>query len=306
VERIGPYAVVGRIAKGSTADVLLARSPKNPHEHVVVKRLWPHLASEEQFVRMFVDETRLQSVIVHPTIVRALDLGEDGETYYSVLELVDGPSLSAAVRGPPRGAAGGSIAIGARGARAGVARHAARDPASGDALALVHRDVAPPNILLSRTGDVKLTDFGVVKSDVGRERGLLSTERTQPGIVKGRVRYMSPEQVKGDAIDARSDLFALGVTLWELLRGERLYGVADPHVADAIVHTAAPRLEGPPAVIVELVDALLAKQPSHRPRDARVVAEVLESVAGLTNDAIARYVIALGLPSLARPKEGRA
>jgi eukaryotic-like serine/threonine-protein kinase len=301
MESLGPYAIVGRIAKGSTADVLVARVTRTTgDEHVVIKRLWPHLATSDHFVRMFIDETSMQSLIVHPNIVRATDLGEDGETYYSVLELVDGPSLSAAVRLAPQGMPFAvAVAIGARVARALEAVHTARDPRNNDALDIVHRDVAPANVLLSREGDVKLTDFGVAKSKKGRSSGLLATEKTDPGFVKGRRTYMAPEQMRGDDdVDARADLFSLGIILWELLKTDRLYSMEDPDLVDKVTTAAPPRLtEGPPSLI-ELVDALLAKSPHHRPRDAKTVAEVLEQLATDGRESIAAFVQTLGLPSL--------
>lgn len=307
-ERIGPYEILGRIGRGGSADVLLAiHAATGGRERVVIKRLHEHLAEDEIFVRMFLDEARVMSLLPHEGIVRVFDLGEDGATCYTAMELVDGPSLAAvdkllreAGRQMPLDVL---CAIGTRVADALAFVHQARDPTTKQPLDLVHRDVAAPNILVSRDGDVKLTDFGVVRSRTARSLGILSSETTKGGVLKGRKSTMAPEQVLGHAIDARADLFALGVVLWESAMGRKLWnpdaGALD--VVEQIVKSPAPplaRADAQPA-LVALVEQLLEKAPDRRPSTALEVAMRLRALTGAPmRDAIARLVQSLGVPSL--------
>lgn len=308
MERIGPYQVLGRIGRGGSADVLLASSGEPP-ARCVIKRLHEHLAADESFLRMFLDEARVMSLLPHPSIVRVLDLGEDDSTCYTVLELVDGPNLDAVDRLLREGGrampADVIIPIGAAVAEALAFVHAAFDPASGDALELVHRDVAAPNILISRDGDVKLTDFGVVRSQRARSLGIISSEQTRAGVIKGRRSMMSPEQVLGHAVDARSDLFSLGVVLWESLAGRKLWSAEGAlELIDAIVRSPAPpvpRSDIAPG-LAALIASMLAKTPDARPQTAAEIASKLRDMGHgerTSKKAIAELVRSLAVPSLA-------
>jgi serine/threonine protein kinase len=292
MERIGPYEILGRIGRrGGSADILLA---ERGGTRVAIKRLHDHLAEDEIFVRMFLDEARVMSLLPHENIVRVFDLGEDGASCYTAMELVDGPALSAVVKlaGPlPLDVL---CAIGARVADALAFVHNARDPESGAALDLVHRDVAAPNILVSRDGDVKLTDFGVVRSRTARTLGILSSETTKGGVLKGRKSTMSPEQVLGKAIDARADLFSLGVVLWECAMGRKLWDAGALDVVDQIVNAPAPALDSP---IASLVAQLLEKDRDKRPANATEVATELRMHAA-PRESLAKLVQSLGIPSL--------
>lgn len=291
MERIGPYEILGRIGRGGSADILLA---VRDGTRVAIKRLHEHLAEDEIFVRMFLDEARVMSLLPHENIVRVFDLGEDGATCYTAMELVDGPALSAVVKLAGPLPVDVLCAIGARVADALAFVHGARDPESGAPLELVHRDVAAPNILVSRDGDVKLTDFGVVRSRTARTLGILSSETTKGGVLKGRKRTMSPEQVLGKAIDARADLFSLGVVLWECATGKKLWDANALDVVDQIVNAPAPPLESP---IGPLVAQLLEKDRDKRPSTASEVAAQLRAHAA-PREAIAKLVQSLGVPSL--------
>jgi serine/threonine protein kinase len=318
---VGRYAVLGRIARGGTSDVLLAvprADPRGPR--VVLKTLYPHLADDDEFVRMFVDEVRLMALLRHRGIVEVYDLDEDGDTCFAVLELVDGPSVSAALRLLRR--SGGvfpvdaAVAVAARVAEALQVVHDLRDPGTGEPLALVHRDVAPANVLVGRDaagrGVVKIADFGVAKSALGRRSGLLSSRETQAGLKKGRASLLAPEQVMAEVVDQRTDLWALGVTLWTMLVGSPPFvGAGDADLFDAILHAPLPRLvdarraAGPVehdrlAALQDLLDALLARPPTARPDSAALVAERLRAIAPADreDDAVAAVVTSLGLPSL--------
>lgn len=310
MERIGPYDILGRIGRGGSADILLA---SRDGQRVVLKRLHDHLAEDEIFVRMFLDEARVMSLLPHENIVRVFDLREDQGTCFTAMELVDGPALSAVVKLAGALPVDVLCAIAARVADALAFVHAARDPQSGAAYDLVHRDVAAPNILLSRDGDVKLTDFGVVRSRTARTLGILSSETTKSGTLKGRLSTMSPEQLRGEAVDARADLFSLGVVLWESATGDRLWkppmepqglslgntpreeATATPFdVAHQILHASAPPLDN---AIGSLVAQLLEKDRDKRPASAADVAAQLR-VHAAPREAIARLVQSLNIPTL--------
>jgi serine/threonine-protein kinase len=327
---IAGWQVLGRIARGSTADVLLAQPDLSGEvtpaslslglsgpltaeggQRVILKRLYPHLAANEDFVRMFVDEIRLMSLLQHEGIVDVKDLDEDDETFYAVLELVDGPSLSAALRLHQRQRdhvdAGVACAIAARVAAAlDVVHHATAPvdggPQSGAPLALVHRDVNPQNILLGRDDAVKLSDFGVARSAAARKNGILAARDTNAGVLKGKVSFLSPEQVQGKDVDARADLFALGATLYRMLTGHVPFaGDSDVALLDAIVHTTPPPPSASQPSLPSSLDALtlsvLEKDPARRPQRARDVAVALGEFQGASG-VVGDFVKGLGLPSL--------
>lgn len=318
--RLGRYTVLGRLAKGSTADLLLAipdNSPPLPRR-VVLKQLYSHLAGDEEFVRMFVDEVQLMSRFKHDGIVRVFDLDLDNDHFFAVLELTDGPNGAAAIRLHARRGGPGlpvviAVVIAARVAAALAVVHDLND-VDGMPLSLVHRDVTPDNVLVGRDGAVRLADFGVARSVVGRDSGLLSAKETTAGTRKGKASFLAPEQVLGPAtaVSHRADLYALGATLWTLLGGRPPFSRAAGDVAlfDAILNTPAPRLttiidnthlDG---ALTDIVSALLEKRPADRPADAATVAATLRQWChdhGVDNDVdvVADFVTSLSLPSLA-------
>ena len=213
--RLGPYELVRRIATGGMAEVYLARraGPHGFQKIVAVKRILPQLARDSDFVAMFVDEARVCARLGHPNIVQVFDFGEQDGELYMAMEYVDGTTGARLIRAAA--AAGEEIPldvclhIALSVLRALEYAHAARDE-DGKPLALVHRDVSPGNVLIDRSGAVKLTDFGIARAaEIER--------RTDAGQLKGKLGYMSPEQVVGRELDARSDIFTLGIVLAEML-----------------------------------------------------------------------------------------
>lgn len=229
---------------------------------VVIKVVRSFLASDPQFVQMFIAEARLASRLNHANVVQIFDFGKHEETYYLAMEFVHGASLwelrkrcrEFGVPLPPTLAA----EIGAQVARGLQYAHALSE--GGQRMGVVHRDVTPHNVLLSFDGAVKLTDFGIAKA---------TTSQTAPGMLKGKFAYMSPEQARGERVDARTDVFALGIVLWELLTGGRLFdGDSDVAVLRAVQESfIAPPSRLNPDVASDLSDIVmkaLARRPEER------------------------------------------
>jgi serine/threonine protein kinase len=221
VRRLGRYQIIGRLATGGMAEVYLALSGDVPgfRTLVVVKRILPHLASNAQFIRMFLDEARLAALLDHPNIVRIIEVGHDGEDYFLVMELVQGKPLSAVLRKAAREHRPPSPALTSyliSQAAHGLAYAHTLTDGDNRPLGVVHRDVSPQNVLISFEGAVKMIDFGVARA-FGR------VAHTSPGGLKGKIDYMSPEQASAEEVDHRADVFALGVVLWEAVTGRRLF-----------------------------------------------------------------------------------
>ncbi len=246
---IGKYVVRRKLAEGGMAEIYLAAAlgPEGFEKDVVIKRVRPGLAGDPEFVKMFIAEARVASRLNHANLVHIFDFDKHEDTYYLAMEYVRGHSLfELRRRCQERGVAMPPILVAQIGTE--VARglaYAHRLTENGRSLGLVHRDVTPHNVLLSFDGAVKLTDFGIAKAG-GRA--------TTSGMLKGKFAYMSPEQARGDGLDARTDVFALGVTLWELLTGARLFE-GDGDVA--VLRAVQERLIVPPARLNPAVAAPL-------------------------------------------------
>ncbi|MBX7080193.1 MAG: serine/threonine protein kinase, partial [Nannocystaceae bacterium] len=215
------YDVLGRLAVGGMAELFLGRprgAPPNTGA-VVIKRILPQLAEDPEFVRMFRDEAHLAATLDHPNIVRVFDIGTDGDEPFFTMEYVHGENLRTILRGAQaRGEAIPlpvvlSIALGVTAALHYAHERTDRD---GRPLMIVHRDVSPTNVLVSHDGKVKLVDFGIAKAAA-------ATHVTQAGMLKGKASYMSPEQCRADPVDRRSDVFAIGILLYELTTLQRLF-----------------------------------------------------------------------------------
>ncbi|WP_232537807.1 serine/threonine-protein kinase [Cystobacter fuscus] len=202
------------------AEVFLAKAagPMGFEKTLVLKRILPQLAQEPAFVQMFLSEAKLAARLTHPHIAQIFDFGEADGAYFLAMEYIDGPSLRALIK---RAAAQGLAlppAICARliaDACEGLAfAHDFADPDTGEPLGLIHRDISPDNILLSRQGAVKVVDFGIAKA-AGQ------AHKTESGVIKGKLAYMPSEQIRARELDRRVDVYALGVVLYELLTGQR-------------------------------------------------------------------------------------
>ncbi|MEX1365624.1 MAG: serine/threonine-protein kinase [Nannocystaceae bacterium] len=289
---IGPYPVLGRLGSGGMAEVLLARSlgASGFSRLVAIKRPLASFRGDGELERLLIAEARVGARIHHRNLVSVHGLGLHEGTYYVVMDYVDGADLgSLAAGGRPEPALAVQLV-----AETLLGLHHLHQLADehGRPLGLVHRDVSPSNVLVSRSGEVKLADYGIVKAT-------FVAGSTAANIRRGKYAYMSPEQVAGDPLDARSDLFGVGVMLVELLTGQRPYEGAGPaQVLDRIREAAPPDLAAVPPELRGAVGRCLCAQPSARHADALSLrAALLRAVPEAAR---------IGPPEVARWVEGSA
>ncbi|MBZ0236793.1 MAG: serine/threonine protein kinase, partial [Deltaproteobacteria bacterium] len=295
---LGEYQLLAKLATGGMAEIFLARkaggADRSFDEVVVVKRILPHLADDEHFVTMFRDEANLASQLVHPNVCRVHKLGQADGVWFIVMEYLHGVALSRMLSRMSKQrqfldvrAVAGLIEQACSGLHHA---HQAKSP-DGLALGVVHRDVSPPNILITTSGEVKLLDFGIAKA-----RGASSKTRT--GTVKGKNAYMSPEQILGKPLDRRSDVFALGAVMYELLAVKRLFHrESDFLTFKAITEEPLPdirdrRPDLPPAMVAVLTRAL-AREPSGRFTTCAEMAEAVRAAIAPLGGAATPQELAL-------------
>ncbi len=298
----GKYVLLERLGVGGMAEVWVAKRAARadePTELVALKRIRQELTDDPDFVRMFIDEAKIAGRLVHPGIVRMLELGRVKDAYYIAMELVLGRDLLQVLRAMKakrmKLAAAGVAFIGARLAEALGYAHLRLDD-TGRSLGLVHRDVSPQNVLIGFDGRLRLIDFGIAKA-------ASRSTTTQVGTFKGKVGYMSPEQVRGDELDGRSDLFAVGTLLYELLTVSPLFARGNDleamnRVRDADVPPIEERAPGVPRALAAIVMKMLAKSPDDRFETAGQAARALDgfveaSEPGFDRDALVRWLDAL-------------
>src|SRR5215468_4092292 len=217
----GKYYLLERINVGGMAEVFKAKTfgVEGFERLVAVKRILPNIAEDEEFIAMFIDEAKISVQLQHANIAQIFDLGKVEDSYFIALEYVNGKDLRSIFdRSRQRGEVmpiSQSAYIVMQVCEGLDYAHNKRD-AQGRELHLIHRDISPQNVLIGYEGEIKLIDFGIAKA-AGK------ASKTQAGILKGKFGYMSPEQVRGLPIDKRSDIFAVGIVLYELLTGERLF-----------------------------------------------------------------------------------
>ncbi len=283
VSKIGRYEVLTRLQSGGMADVYLGftRGPGGFRKYAVMKRIVPSAATDENFVKMFLDEARITAAFSHQNIAQVFELGEDDEGLFVVMEFIAGANLNEIVAACAAQKAvlplGFSVSSVHDCALALHYAHTYRTP-SGSTASVIHRDVAQKNIMVAWDGQVKLLDFGIAKA-----KNTLS--HTHVGTVKGTAGYMSPEQVKGEALDGRSDVFSLGVVLWEMSTGRRLFS-SDSELTEMKMILEAPiplasTLESTvPKALGEVIDQALKRDKRQRFASARDFAKSLSHEHG--------------------------
>lgn len=296
--QLGRYRILKHLATGGMAEVFLATSTgiEGFQRHVVIKRIHTAQAKNDQFVQMFLDEARLAAALHHHNIVQVHDIGHENDEYFYAMEYVHGEDLRALLRQVAQRKEKVpfehviSIVIGAA---AGL--HYAHEHRGPDKkpLGIVHRDVSPSNVIVDFDGNVKVVDFGIAKA------AHRSTE-TKSGVLKGKVAYMSPEQCRGKGVDRRSDVYALGIVLYELTTARRLFkGDNDFMTMSAIVAGKIPppssRRPDLPPELEGIIMAALAKDPAERYQSAhelRLALEQFAAAAGLrtSSTALASYM----------------
>lgn len=276
------YQLVSHLATGGMAELYLARAIgiENFERLVVIKRILPHWARDPQFVGMFLDEARLAARLRHPNIAQVFDIGEEAGTYFFAMEFVHGEDLRSVLKSNK---ADGlqiplnlAVSIAIETASALHHAHNATD-AAGNSLELVHRDVSPSNVLLSFDGAVKVVDFGIAKA-ANRQ------QETRTGCLKGKIAYMAPEQCRGEELDRRADVFALGILLYEATTGRRLFdGKSDFVTLEMITRgeITSPRdhVHDYPGELEAIVRKALAVDPNARYQTAEALVVDLENFA---------------------------
>ena len=294
---LGRYRIVDEIGIGGMASVHLARmdGPGGFQKWVAIKKIHPHLVEDESFVQMFLDEARVAARISHPNVATVFDLGKHDDTYWIAMEYLHGEPLREVMRRTEELGTAMPPEIACRViADAAEGLHAAHEllGKAGEKLGLVHRDVTPHNLFVTYDGVTKVVDFGIAKFSS-------RMSHTRAGTLKGKLAYMSPEQVHGEGIDRRTDIFALGVVLWELTTGQRLFRMeSDLDTLAKVQECNVPRpstlIRGYPVDLEKIVMKALAKNRGERFRTAREFSRALQSLLmrrGLfiASDEVAAY-----------------
>lgn len=281
---LGRYTLLGKLATGGMAEVFLARLDGTGgfERRVVIKRVLPQYASHPEFLRLFEQEARFASFLSHPHIATVSDFGVDPDgAAFLVMEHVEGASLRALLRAAAERDESPDARVISRifsqVAEGLAAVHSAVDPTTGRPLDLVHRDVSPENVLLSRQGAVKLADFGIA-------RAMSEVSTTSPDVVRGKLRYLAPEQVLGQSLSPAIDVWSLGVSLYEALTLRRPFPEENEgQTINAIMRGEYPPLESLrkdlPQPLIDVVARCLKLEPSARYPDCQDLALDLERIA---------------------------
>jgi serine/threonine protein kinase len=274
------YTITERLDHGGMAEVFrgVAESMEGFKKSVAIKRILPNLTKNQKFVSMFLDEARLSLFLQHANIVQVFDISRTPDNaYFLVMEFVDGCNLKSLIeRQKQKGRRieiGHTIYLMIECCKALQYAHSLEHPETNEPLGIVHRDISPPNILLSKNGEIKLVDFGLAKANS-------QIESTDPGVVKGKFSYLSPEAASGLEVDSRADVFAVGIILWELFTGRRLfYGDTDYQTVELVRQARVPSIAAlNPEIEAELEQVVrksLAKDPEERYQSANDLGDAL-------------------------------
>src|SRR4051794_40372528 len=289
------YKVLEKIASGGMAEVFRAESAglEGFKKTVAIKRVLPHLSEKKQFIGMFLDEARVSAQLSHSNCVQVFDIGVGDNTYFIVMEYVDGADLKGLIEHRKKTSTPFPVEeaclICVRICEGLSYAHELTDN-NGESLHIVHRDMSPPNVLITRFGEVKIVDFGLAKANS-------QLEKSEPGIIKGKFSYLSPEAAQGLPVDAKTDIFAVGIILWELLAGRRLFmGETDLETVRMVQQARVPPIRQiNPKVSVELERVImraLAGDPAARYQTARDFGRDLNNMLFHMGRAVSSFDIA--------------
>jgi len=280
--QFGKYTLFERIGRGGMAEVYKGRiqGPAGFERVFVVKRILPHLSDDQSFIKMFVEEAKLSARLNHPNIVHIFELGAVEGEYFISMEYIRGHDLSETMRaiwkalGPPRPEL---VAYIGREACRGLAYAHNLTDENGRPLGMIHRDVSPSNVMLSYEGAVKMLDFGIAKA-LGD-----SADQSKNGTLKGKYAYMAPEQTEGENVDNRSDIFAMGIVLHEVLTGRRLFkGQTDVQTIERVrrCEVPPPSASNPaiPRELDQIIFRALQRDPARRWSNAADMADALDDI----------------------------
>jgi len=288
------YTITERLDHGGMAEVFrgVAESMEGFKKNVAIKRILPNLTKNQKFVSMFLDEARLSLFLQHANIVQVFDISRTPDNaYFLVMEYVDGCNLKSLIeRQKQKGKrieVAHSIYLMIECCKALQYAHGLEHPETNEPLGIVHRDISPPNILLSKNGEVKLVDFGLAKANS-------QIESTDPGVVKGKFSYLSPEAASGLEVDHRADVFAVGIILWELFTGRRLfYGETDYQTVELVRQARVPSIAALNPEIEPELEQIVRKSLARDPADRYQSANDL-------GDSLAQYLFSRRMKVTAR------
>jgi serine/threonine-protein kinase len=272
------YRVIERLESGGMAEVFRAESEglQGFRKQVAIKRVLPHLSSKKKFISMFLDEARLSAQLSHSNCVQVFDIGVGDAAFFIVMEFVDGANLKTIIEHLKKTGRDFPVEAGVYLALEickGLAYAHELTDTNGVPLHIVHRDMSPPNVLVTKHGEVKIVDFGLAKANS-------QLEKSEPGIIKGKFSYLSPEAAMGQDVDARTDIFAVGIILWELLAGQRLFlGETDFQTVKKVQASVVPPIsqinKKVPSELERVINRALARDPAQRFPTARALGQEL-------------------------------
>jgi serine/threonine-protein kinase len=266
------YRVIERLASGGMAEVYIAESEgiEGFRKQVAIKRVLPHLSEKKRFIAMFLDEARLSANLSHSNVAQVFDIGVGDNAYFIVMEYVDGSDLKVLIeslkQSEKKFTVEAAVYIAAKICEGLSYAHELTN-ADGVPLRIVHRDMSPPNVLITKYGEIKIVDFGLAKATS-------QLEKSEAGIIKGKFSYLSPEAALGEDVDHRTDIFAVGIILWEMLTGRRLFlGETDFQTVKLVQQAKIPPLSAENPDVPKELDAILqkalARDPNRRYVSAR-------------------------------------
>jgi serine/threonine protein kinase/predicted ATPase len=276
MELFGKYSLVRKIGAGGMAEVFLARTAvaQGLAKTLVIKKIHPAFARSRQFVTMFVDEAKIALGLNHPNIIQVFDFGAVGDTYFLAMEYVDGMDLLRLLQDMARDRKRlpyGLAAYIVQQVAKGLDYAHRKADEFGEALGIVHRDISPQNVLLSWDGAVKIVDFGIARArDVHEDEG----------VIKGKFAYMSPEQARGEPVDCRSDVFALGIVLYELVAARPLFPGKGKEVLELVKAGAIPPVRDHAPELPDALERILARALAYHRGDRYQTARDLQNDLG--------------------------